>query len=665
MNLLWLAGCSVLAEIMFQIDKNTAFTKVEENRENAESLSKGVIFHEKSKILLSEKFIPVEFLIPFPKYNFTMKAELRKLLRDLKNMWQQPTYNCPLNISSNFQSNTTDFNVDWILRKIENEVAIARTEVSYLHNETQHFLEALKNTVPNRKKRAAPVVLAGLAAIGLFGGGIAFGSSGSCGIIGVLGGCHDKAKKNAENIQKLADYTEQIATYVSLVKSETDDKFFLISNELATLHKIQNELIENQNRNWEIIQKQFKVFEKNIRLLQDCDQLLFSNQQINFNFDTAASLLNMIYSDVKSYRAALTGYRMNLLNSIPTLLQKRLPMSLVPRDSLMKILDYVAREQMNARDRLTLAIPMDDLLSYYNAELLTDALSIKEGLLLTLAIPLASRQTVFTVFTAKIVPMPQKDTGSAIRWKLEAPYLAVSEDSMETAVLSKDQLGKCLGSSNYRICHETIPTELGHSSCLATLFFGTTMDALVTCPTENVVLPVIEAAENLGYGIWVILSATDTFTMRESSMDSSNALQVRTYPGCQICIITLECGKQITTPHLKIRSDLGSCHKIPATKIQVELSEVERLVPNFMKVGKQKVPVKPMVVVDRTHFRKIAGERDKWEKCAHVVMKKSKSENSLRAPDNEREEELTERRKSLCSVYTKGDSINDFEEVNV
>ena len=98
------------------------------------------------------------------------------------------------------------------------------------------------------------------------------------------------------------------------------------------------------------------------------------------------------------------------------------------------------------------------------------------------------------------------------------------------------------------------------------------MGVLVTCPTENVVLPVIEAAENLGYGIWVILSATDTFTMRESSMDSSNALQVRTYPGCQICLITLECGKQFTTTHLKIRSDLGSCHKIPAIKIQVELS---------------------------------------------------------------------------------------------
>ena len=94
-------------------------------------------------------------------------------------------------------------------------------------------------------------------------------------------------------------------------------------------------------------------------------------------------------------------------------------------------------------------------------------------------------------------------------------------------------------------------------------------------------------------------------------------------------------------------------------------SSVRRLVPNFIKVGKQKVPVKPMVVVDRTHSRKIAGETDKWEKRAHVVMKKSESENSLIPPDTEREEEFMERRKSLCSVYTKGDSTNDFEEVNV
>ena len=215
MNLIWLAG-SILVAVLLQIDENTAFTKVEENKENAESLSKGVIFHKNSKILLTEKFVPVEFRIPFPSFNFTVKTDLEKLLKDLKNMWHQSSYFCPLNFSTNFQSNTTGFNVDWILQKIDAEVLTAKSEVRYLHNETEHFLEAVKNTVPNRKKRAAPVILAGLAAIGLFGGGIAFRSSGSCGIIGVFGGCHDKSKKNAENIQKLADYTEQIATYVGI-----------------------------------------------------------------------------------------------------------------------------------------------------------------------------------------------------------------------------------------------------------------------------------------------------------------------------------------------------------------------------------------------------------------------------------------------------------------
>ena len=68
MRLTRLVGCSIIAAILFEIDKNMAFTQVEENRENAESLSKAVMFHENSKILLAEKFVPVEFLIPFPQY---------------------------------------------------------------------------------------------------------------------------------------------------------------------------------------------------------------------------------------------------------------------------------------------------------------------------------------------------------------------------------------------------------------------------------------------------------------------------------------------------------------------------------------------------------------------------------------------------------------------
>ena len=63
-----------------------------------------------------------------------------------------------------------------------------------------------------------------------------------------------------------------------------------------------------QDQNWAIIQEQLAVYEQNFHILRDCDQLLFANQQLNFNFDTVSSLLAMIHASVKSYRSALFAF---------------------------------------------------------------------------------------------------------------------------------------------------------------------------------------------------------------------------------------------------------------------------------------------------------------------------------------------------------------------
>ena len=63
-------------------------------------------------------------------------------------------------------------------------------------------------------------------------------------------------------------------------------------------------------------------------------------------------------------------------------------MSLVPRESLRVIPESVYNNQKDAADRLTLAIPMTDLLSFCDAELLREITTVQEGLLLTLAIPI-------------------------------------------------------------------------------------------------------------------------------------------------------------------------------------------------------------------------------------------------------------------------------------
>ena len=72
-----------------------------------------------------------------------------------------------------------------------------------------------------------------------------------------------------------------------------------------------------------------------------------------------------------------------------------LPMSLVPKESLLAILDFVGDEIVLSGSGLSLAIPATlDLLSYYDATLLKDV-TVPKRLILTLSIPLASRQTVF------------------------------------------------------------------------------------------------------------------------------------------------------------------------------------------------------------------------------------------------------------------------------
>ena len=373
-------------------------------------IEKGILFNEVSEILLTEKFIRVDFLVPFPTYEFTMKPDIEKMIQQLSLMWETPSLFCPLNFSSQFATNASGFNVHWMLHQIDNEISAAQL-------------------------------------------------------------------------------------YLALIRN----------------------------------------------------QLLFANQQLNFNFDTVSSLLSMIHASVKSYRSALFAFRMNVLNSIPVLLKGHLPMSLIPMESPMAIMDSVSLRQSKAEDRLTLAIPASDLLSYYDSRLLADALTVSEGLLLTLNIPLASQQTVFTLFGAKLIPMPfPDDPQTALSWNIEAPYLALSENKLESSVLSEEQFEHCLGSSRCRICFEAFPTQIGHPSCIATLYFFSPIDALAVCETTAITLPSIEQATNLGFGIWLITSAIADFTFRESS-SLATSTSSRSFVGCHICIITLDCGMQIHT----------------------------------------------------------------------------------------------------------------------
>ena len=164
----------------------------------------------------------------------------------------------------------------------------------------------------------------------------------------------------------------------------------------------------------------------------------------------------MIIASVKGCRSDLSALRMNI--------------SLVPMESLLAIIDSVSFRQSKTENHLTLAIPASDLLSSYDSRLLADAIAVSEGLLLTPDIPLASQQTVFTLFEAKLIPMSfPDDLQMALTWNIEAPCLVLPENKLESSVLSEEQFEHWLGLSKYRICSDAFPTQIRHLSCIATL----------------------------------------------------------------------------------------------------------------------------------------------------------------------------------------------------
>ena len=134
----------------------------------------------------------------------------------------------------------------------------------------------------NRQRRGAPIAALAVASIGLFGGGVLVGNS-ECGLFGFFGSCQEQAKENAENIMRLADFSEAVATDLHRLRTNTNKFFFLVSEELAEIKKIQDEMISIHNHNWQLIDEQLDTFANNIHILGNCDQLLISRQQIKFD----------------------------------------------------------------------------------------------------------------------------------------------------------------------------------------------------------------------------------------------------------------------------------------------------------------------------------------------------------------------------------------------
>ena len=305
--------------------------------------------------------------------------------------------------------------------------------------------------------------------------------------------------------------------------------------------------------------------------MRNCDQFLYIREEVNHHIGLLNSILTSVYTNLRTYRSALFAFRMNILSSTTAIADGMLPLSLIPRKIFIRILQRVLLETQYTRDRLTLSIPIEHVMSYYETRLVTSLFSVDFGLMLTLSIPFSSGSTALDVFHAIPVPMPTKESTRATIWVLETPYIAVTETQSEAALLTEFDLQECIGSKLYSICFSSFAMEKSKDSCLATLLFKDTLSALEVCSIRSIQLPIKEKAQSLGHGRWLITSATPNFLLSTRSPNSSHSLSKEHRQGCQVCIIILACGQELEGPNIHLRSDWSTCQYTTPVRLDINL----------------------------------------------------------------------------------------------
>ena len=96
--------------------------------------------------------------------------------------------------------------------------------------------------------------------------------------------------------------------------------------------------------------------------------------------------------------------------------------------------------------------------------------------------------------------------------------------------------------------------------------------ALENCRVKSIHLPKKEKAENLGYGRWLLTSASPDYLLTERLMNASGVAIVAHHTGCQVCIVTLACGHELEGNNIYIKSDLATCKETGAVRLDIELS---------------------------------------------------------------------------------------------
>ena len=146
---------------------------------------KGIDFIYQQKLLLAEKFVNIQFLVPFPRLNVSLENHFRNLSLHSKNSWNDNSFGCQFD---HMITNETSLNFNYLLHHRENELKSVQLDVLNVKTEIRRTFgteeQTTKQTDNERTRKGAGLTALGALTVVTAGAGIACSLGSICGACG-------------------------------------------------------------------------------------------------------------------------------------------------------------------------------------------------------------------------------------------------------------------------------------------------------------------------------------------------------------------------------------------------------------------------------------------------------------------------------------------------
>ena len=210
------------------------------------------------------------------------------------------------------------------------------------------------------------------------------------------------------------------------VQNVTNEKFYVVGSDLKELRLIQDQMASFQCENAQTMISQLQIFKESVNIMRNSGQEFHFRGKMNHNVPVLNSNLSCLHSTLEIFHASFYTFRPNNFTAFAPNANGFLPLSVVPKSTLHNTLCEVVLQESEAGSRPALAIPMGNLMKYYETKLLRQVVSSECGLVFTLAVPFCSQSTVLQVYHAIKISLPDKHNAKASargcrNWLLSIP----------------------------------------------------------------------------------------------------------------------------------------------------------------------------------------------------------------------------------------------------